>query len=308
MYGDSVTSHVSRKFNLCRVAFAACIAATSGFADAQNPGYSLHKVMDSKGSGGLAMTYQIPKGWTAQDNVVWNLSLRLNPMSYSLTAGSPDHQTWISYLSGLTFDFAGFGNRVSAGKAPPARASDFLMQDFEAVHPNMDFDVVSQRDNPIPFPHATVPGVVARAFHSVLTIKFTVNGIPMMENLSEDFYGYSQPTGPGSFRGNWFVSGMTVVNAPEAEISNAEQICNTMLSSEKMSSAFSAKYQKVSKMLLAKTKAEGKAAMQKRARQVIYARSSGGGGGGHAMNKDVFILHEAIRGLRSRIFSWSIGN
>ncbi len=253
------------------------------------------------------MTFEIPTGWNAQDIVQWNLNLRLNPMSYSLTTGSPDHRTWISYLSGLTFDFQSNGYGGVLGKAPPQKPSDFLVQNFKFVHPNTEFDVVDVVDQPIPFPYR--PGasnVFTSSTHSVLTARFEVNGTPMEERLSMDFYGWSMSTGPNAYRGNWFVSGLTVVNAPEGQLPAAQQVCNTVLNSERMAKSFSSRYQQVCSTLLAKTKAEGRAMQQQKARRII--RGGGGGGHAHIMNKDEFELHEAIKGLRSRIFSRSIGN
>lgn len=273
-------------------------------AGAQSDGYVLHKVMDTNGTGGLAMTFQVPKDWTVLDKVSWNLNLRLNPMSYSFTAGNEAENSYISYLSGLTFDFASNGFGGMAGKAPPQRASDFLMEDVKAVHPNAEIKVLDREDNPIPFPHSTVPGVVAKAFHSILKVRFEVNGKPTEENLSMDLYGYVQPTGGRSFRGNWFVSGLTVVHAPEGGLEAMEVTCNKVLASEKMSTDFVAKYKQVAEMLLEKTRQETQQMLQQRAQTVI----SGGGGHAHIMDKDEFIFHEEIKGLRSQLFSRSIGN
>ncbi len=270
--------------------------------EAQAQGTVLHKVMDKNGTGGLAMTFEVPKGWATTDTVRWDLNLRMNPMSYTLSTGSPDGRSWISYLSGLTFGFTSNGG----GKQPPAHASDFLLEDFRATHPGMQFEIVEQQNAPIPYPYApSGPGVIALARHSVITVRFQGQKGPMLERLSYDFFGYTLATGGGSYVGNWLVNGLTVVNAPEGQLEGMERISNSILSSERMTTAFQNRYQQVAEMLLERTKAEGREAQRQRAQRVV---SGGGGGHAHIMDKDEFILHEAIKGLRSRMFSRSIGN
>jgi hypothetical protein len=294
----------------------ALILLTTGsvsFSEARQETLVPHQVMDTNGSGGLALTYGLPQGWRAMDRIYWNLGLRMNPMSFAMTIASEDQQELISYISALSFDFASNGYAV-AGKPMPAHPSDFLMDDFRSVHPNAAFQVLDRQDDPIPFPYKpAVPNVTTRACHASLTIGFVANGVQSVERLSYDLYGYSQPTGRGSYRGNWIADGVTVVVSPTDEQDDAAQLARQVLASAKMDPAFLAKYKKVSAMLLEKTKAEGRAAAKRRAQALVAARSrppSGGRGysGGRAMDKDTFILHEAIRGLRCRIFNYAIGN
>src|ERR1019366_8568153 len=57
--------------------------ASSGLgaaAQTETETFSLHKVLDTNGTGHVALTYLLPKGWTTDDHLGWNLSRRTAPM------------------------------------------------------------------------------------------------------------------------------------------------------------------------------------------------------------------------------------
>jgi hypothetical protein len=300
-----VAAHILPQLAIRRTALGLCAIACSACSGAEHPGYTIHNIMDTNGGGGLAMTYEIPKGWTALDKILWNTNLRLNPMSYNFSTGDPKSGMWLSVLSGLTFDFDRYGNGPITGKAPPAQASDFLMQDFTSSHPNNpQYTIESKEDKPIPYPmKPTVPGVSTVAYQCSVTVVYDFNGKPWEEKLTMDFYGYSQHVGANRLHGNWFVSGLCTVNAPQGHLHDIEVIANNVFGSERMTKSFANKYQEVCQMLLNKTKQENQEILRQRAQRVIVT-----GGGARAMDKDEFILHENIRSLKCHIFNYEMGN
>ena len=293
-------------FQFGKLMVAAGALGVAALASAQDA-YVPHKVMDTKGSGGLAMTYNIPEGWTPSDILYWNLNVRMNPMSYSIGAASKDSREWATYLSELAYQFSGGGYGGVNGKAPPNLPSDFLLQNFQSMHPGIQPDIVDREDNPTQFPYTpAAPNIQTRAYHSVLAVRFTgPGGQHMMQKFATDFYGYVQPTGGGMYQGSWVVSGVTTITGPEDQIDQVEAIGQKIFHSARFDPEFLSRYKQVCNLLLARTKAENAAALRERAQHIIV---SGGGGTAHAMDKDTFMMQEDIKGLRSHLFSAAIGN
>jgi hypothetical protein len=284
--------------------YSLLLAASSLALGALAQTYEDHKIVDTKGTGGTALTLNVPQGWKVLDSIFWNLNIRMNPMSYFYTAGTPDGSEFVTYLSGLSFDFATTPYGGTVGKPPPARPSDYLLEIAKSASIRKDVQVVDQQDTPIPYNLQSLnPNLHVQAYHSTLKIKFTANGVAKEEESSADTYVYNRVFGPNNSNGNWMIVGKKTFTALEGHLQTLMPTFTHILDSERMDPQFFATWKQVGDMLLARTRAEQAAAVQ-HAQTFI----SSGGSTTKVFDKDTFMLHEEIRGLKSQLFSRSIGN
>jgi hypothetical protein len=155
------------------------------------------------------------------------------------------------------------------------------------------------------------PNVTTHAYHSVLETRSVVNGIPMHLKFSVTYLGYTQPTGAGSYQGSWTLIGLTAIHAPENQMAATENIGAKIIFSARFTPEFFAKYKRVSDLIFQQVKAREKATLQLEMQQVVASRAqpiASGGASGHIMDEDDFMASMAVQGLKSKLFSASIGN
>jgi hypothetical protein len=223
-------------------------------APAETIDLTLHKVMDSNGSGHVAMTYLMPKGWNAKDSVDWNLQRQITPLIYVNTIHSPDGNTHAAYLNTLSFAYAHKGNLGDSGKAAPDKPSDYILDIFKQGHPGIEFETLQSDNNPVPSMFKEAPGMTSRAFDTTVKLRFSKGGVPTIYKCSCHFDSWMLgPTQVGTqsfYSGTWIIKDYTDFSAPEKEVPRAMMLSSVFLSSRKLDPEFYEQYLEVSQFLM----------------------------------------------------------
>ncbi|HWD38933.1 MAG TPA: hypothetical protein VG944_08805 [Fimbriimonas sp.] len=177
-------------------------AVTSCWAGAKGTVYkmTLHKVIDRQGTGKVAGTYLIPKGWSAEDNVTWVPNDYVTPVVATSKIKSPDGLIELQTLSGINIGFS-HGPAGDSGQMPPRSVTDLLVQSFQRDYPGVQFEIVSKTDEPLNDPVLSNPSLgTARAERGTLKLRFTKNGRAMLLKSTarlDSFATHPEPTAIG---------------------------------------------------------------------------------------------------------------
>ena len=226
-------------------------AAKSGSAEiarkAAEPGgiqlrLSLHKVMDTQGTGKLSGTYLLPEGYTATDEVKWMPNAYITPVVETSKLTSGDGQIVMESMSGVQTNF-GHAPAGSFGVDPPRSVSAYVLSLWKRAHPGPSFQVASKVDTDIPDASHSGPGYRMYGKRGTVELRFIRGGVTYRVKTSARIDVMStipETTAIGGtmYEGGWVISGLNTVMAPEEKMPEAMKLFGIALASYKMDPHF----------------------------------------------------------------------
>jgi hypothetical protein len=209
---------------------------TSGQAQGNTIHLTLHKVMDTEGTGKLAATFLLPDGYTSTDVVKWIPNDYLTPVVSDITLKSDDGQTMMEWMSGLQIDYA-HSPMGSTGIDPPKSVCEFLLQNWKKNHPGVDFTVVDKTDSDVPDDSHELPGGGKMwGERGIVKLRYVEGGTTYLvkchARIDVTTTGVEQvPTGGTIEEGGWLILNNYTVTAPESQFPDAMKLFGIVLTS-----------------------------------------------------------------------------
>ena len=196
---------------------------------------SLHKVMDTEGTGKLAGTYLLPAGYTATDVLKWLPDNDLTPVFGTTTLKSDDGQVVMEGMSGIGTGFA-HTPMGAQGVDPPTSVCAFILGNWKKEHPGLAFQVVDKQDASIPDASQSVQGGRQYAKRGVVHLKYVKDGTTfLVKSQARIDVIKTTPTttamGGNFVSGRWLLSCCYTVTAPEAKFPEAMKLYGIVLAS-----------------------------------------------------------------------------
>jgi hypothetical protein len=222
-------------------------------ARADTSTFSLHKVLDTNGTNHVALTYLLPKGWQANDQLVWNLFQRTAPMQFVTTAASPDGHFSVKFRNVAYYWYTRTSNIGNKGDIPPEHPTDIAIDSFKKNHPGAQVEILDRQETPTASIFKPMPTQETRALKCSVKIRASVNGVPMITKIAFNFDGYDSGTtwgrAHGFSNGEWYLTNWSGITGPEAEFSKALRLGAVTLSSTRFDPEFFQQYLEVCQML-----------------------------------------------------------
>ncbi len=216
----------------------ALILAWASVCHASGTTYTLvkHKVIDREGTGKLAFTYLLPKGWKAVDALKWLPQDYMTPVVGTTTITSPDGRIELDTMSGLESNYS-HGPAGDSGVFPPRSVAAYLLGQWKRCHPNIEPEVVASTDTPVSSPSGT-PSSIGRSYavRGTLKLRYSQNGRTFLVKTQariDVFHTNAAPTAIGGemFEGGWTISDFFAVTAPQSQVTGAMKVLGIVLTS-----------------------------------------------------------------------------
>ena len=208
----------------------------SGAADGNAIHLTLHKVMDTEGTGKLAGTFLLPDGYTSTDVVKWIPNDYLTPVTSDITVKSDDGQTVMEWMTGLQIDYT-HSPLGSTGIDPPKSVCEFLLQNWKKNHPGVDFTVVNKADTSVPEDSHELPGLGKMwGNRGIVELQYVKDGttfhVKCHARIDVQTTGVTAvPTGGTVEEGGWLILNDYTVTAPESKFPDAMKLFGIVLTS-----------------------------------------------------------------------------
>jgi len=230
-------------------------------AGADSSVFNIHKVMDTNGSGHVALTYLLPKGWKTDDNLVWNLMQQTTPLQFITSASSPDGQYSVKYRNIYHAWYTRTSNIGNKGEPAPDSPTEYAVQLFEKGHPGAQVEVADRQEKPIASMFKPMATQTTKSLACSVKLRYTSNGTSMMAKVAFRYDGYDSGTAWGKSHGfsngEWYLMDWSIVTGPESQFPKALRIGAVSLSSEHFDPAFFQQYMEVCAALTQQIAAEG---------------------------------------------------
>ena len=242
-------------------------------AGADTAAFVLHQAVDVKGTGRTALTYLLPKDWTATDSVTWDLAQRTVPMQYKIHATSPDGQFVVHYLNETVNSYSIQPNHLVQGKAPPKDPTDLLVDFFKSTHAGLNVEILDRQSTPATSRFPSDPTSHSLALTCSVKLRYTVNGVTMLTKSGFDFdsYNLGTPWGRehGFINGSWYLINVTSISAPEEQFPEAMRRAAVLLSSRSYDPTFFQQYMEVCQMMLTEMQRENQARLDAQFKSIM---------------------------------------
>lgn len=198
---------------------------------------TLHKVMDTEGTGKLACTYLLPDGYSSTDTLKWNTVDYLTPVVGTTVVKSDDGQILMESMSGLQLNF-GHSPGGNFGSDPPSDVCAYLLGNWKKQHPGLDYVILKKTQEPVPELTQNVSGLKIYANHGVVELQYTKGGTKFHVKCNVQIYVMqtipaTTAIGGTIYEGAWVINYAYTVTAPEERFPEAMKMFGLIMSTSK---------------------------------------------------------------------------